>query len=84
MRTRLTVLFLAALLLGGCSKLTKENYDKLKMGMAYAEVEQLLGKPDHCSDTMGANGCTWGDEKKNIKVVFLADKVMFFASEGLR
>lgn len=85
MRTRLTALALAALLLtAGCNKLTKENYDKLKIGMAYPEVVQLLGKPDHCSDTLGANGCTWGDEKTNIKVIFLANKVMVFSSEGLK
>ncbi|MGL5538127.1 MAG: lipoprotein, partial [Aeromonas veronii] len=28
---------LIALLLTGCSKLNRENYDQLKMGMSYAE-----------------------------------------------
>jgi hypothetical protein len=68
----------------GCSKVTQENYDKLKMGMEYSEVTALLGNPDNCEESMGAKSCIWGNETKNIKVSFLADKTMVFSSTGIK
>ena len=41
---------LIALLLTGCSKLNRENYDKLKMGITYAEASAILGKAERCDD----------------------------------
>lgn len=86
MRTRLTALALAALLLAtGCNKLTKQNYDKLKTGMSYAEVTAILGKADSCSETLGVSNCTWGkDEAKRVNIVFLADKATAFSDQGLQ
>lgn len=83
---KLFMLMIAAALLftAGCSKLTKENYDKLKMGMEYTEVTALLGSPDNCSDTMGIKSCIWGTETKNISVNFLADKTVVFSSNGVK
>ena len=82
-------LFLLALLTtllftAGCSKVTKENYDKLKMGMEYSEVIALLGNPDNCTESMGAKSCIWGNEAKNIKVNFLADKIVVFSSTDIK
>ena len=74
---------LIALLLTGCSKLNRENYDKLKMGISYAEASTILGKADQCDDKMATTSCVWGDEKKNIKIRFLSDKATFFSSEGI-
>lgn len=74
---------LLALLLG-CSKLTMENYAKLKVGLGYDEVVEILGKPDHCSEALLVRSCVWGDEKKNITVNFVAGKVVLFASKNLR
>lgn len=68
----------------GCSsKLTTENYDKLKMGMTYDEVVATLGKADECSGAMGLKNCRWGDDKRQIVVNFANEKVILFAGKGL-
>ncbi|MGY3857116.1 DUF3862 domain-containing protein [Aeromonas intestinalis] len=72
-----------ALLLTGCSKLNRENYDKLKVGMSYAEATTVLGKADRCDDALGTTSCLWGKDGKNIQVRFIADKATFFSSEGI-
>lgn len=74
------VMMLAAI---GCSKVTQENYDKLKRGMAYDEVLTILGKPDNCESSLGVNSCTWGKPEKGIKVKFVAEKVVWMSSKGL-
>ena len=78
-------LLLAALLVtvAGCSKLTTENYDQLKIGMSYDQVIALLGKADECSGAIGIKNCRWGNDKKNIVVNFAGDKVVLFAGKGL-
>jgi hypothetical protein len=83
MKTRLLVVTLILLIIAGCSKLTMENYDKLKIGMAYKEVVKTIGSPDKCSDVMGVRNCEWGNEKKSINVTFAGDKVLFFTGNGL-
>jgi len=77
-------LLTALLFFAGCSKITKENYDKLKVGMEYSEVAALLGDPDSCTQALAAKSCIWGDEAKNIKVNFLADKTVIFSSTGIK
>jgi hypothetical protein len=72
-----------ALLGAGCSKLNKQNYDKLKVGMEYKEVTAILGDTAVCDAAMGAKSCTWGGEQKNITVKFVADKVVFMACTGI-
>ena len=67
----------------GCSKLTQENYDKLKTGMAYDEVLKILGKPDNCESILGVNSCIWGKPEKSIKIKFVAEKVVWTSSKGL-
>jgi hypothetical protein len=69
--------------LAACSKINKENYDKLKMGMDYPEVVKLLGEPTKCDGLLGAKSCTWGEAPKTIKIQLVADKVILFESEGL-
>ena len=73
----------AFMLFSGCSKVNKENYDMLKIGMDYAEVEEILGKPNHCDSVIRSKRCTWGNEDRYIKTAFIADKVIFFESKGL-
>lgn len=73
-----------AILLAACSKLTVENYDKLKVGMRYEEVRQILGAPESCSDLLTVKSCTWGDDKRFIQVNFVADQVVLFNSSNLR
>ena len=85
-KMKLFMLALTAILLftAGCSKVSKENYDKLKMGMEYSEVTALLGNPDSCTESLGAKSCTWGNETKNIKVNFLAGTTVVFSSTGIK
>ncbi|MBN2282547.1 MAG: DUF3862 domain-containing protein [Deltaproteobacteria bacterium] len=78
------VMLLVVFLLTGCSNVNKENYDKLKMGMTYTEVTDILGAPDNCSETMGAKNCLWGDDEVNIKVKFVVDKVVWMSNTGLK
>lgn len=84
MKLFILVLLTAMLFMVGCSKVTKENYDKVKMGMEYSEVTALLGKPDKCTESMGAKSCIWGNETKNITVNFMGDKVMVSSSTGIK
>ncbi|MCG8312197.1 MAG: hypothetical protein MI976_03190 [Pseudomonadales bacterium] len=71
------------LLLAGCSKLNKENYDKLKTGMEKSELEAIIGSADTCEEALAAESCVWGDDSKNIKVKFVAGKAVFFSNKGL-
>jgi hypothetical protein len=69
--------------LTACSNLTQENYDKIKMGMSFQEVEKLLGSAAACDSAMGMKSCTWGDKDKYVKIQFMADKVVIHAGKGL-
>jgi hypothetical protein len=78
------VCLVAMVLFGaGCSKLTKQNYDKLKVGMEFSEVTGILGSAASCDGAMAFKNCTWGDEQKNITVKFVADKIVFMACKGI-
>lgn len=83
MKIRHLVVTLILLMVVGCSKLTMENYNRLKMGMAYNEVVEIIGPPDKCSDVMGVRNCAWGNEQESINVTFAGDKVLFFIGNGL-
>jgi hypothetical protein len=77
------VAMLATLLLMGCGKVTKKNYDKISMGMSYAEVISILGDADECSGAVGVENCTWGKDDKYIKINFVGKKVVLFSAKGL-
>ena len=86
--TMIKTAFLLALsvflfLTAGCSKLTKENYDKLRIGQDYGEVVKILGEADECGGAMGIKDCRWGNDAKHISVKFAGNKVMIFSSKGL-
>lgn len=84
MKRLLISLILAATILGGCSKLTMENYAKLKMGLTYEAVVKILGKPDNCSEALFVRSCVWGNDTKNITVNFVGNKVVLFTSKNIR
>ena len=84
MMKRLILLVTLAAMLSGCSRLTQENYGKLKVGMGYDEVVALLGKPDNCSDTLMAKSCMWGNEQKNITVNFIGDTTILYSSRNIK
>ncbi len=67
----------------GCSKVNRDNYDKIKVGMDYQEVVSIIGKPDMCDSALGAKSCIWGSADKNISVKFVGDKVVFPSMKGL-
>lgn len=86
MRLHLRLIVALSLLvtLSGCSKLTMENYSKIKAGSAYAEVVRILGKPDNCSEALFVRNCVWGNEEKNITVNFVGDKVVLTSSKNIK
>jgi hypothetical protein len=84
MRIMCTVAMMILLLIAGCSKLTMDNYNKLKAGMTYNEVVNIIGSPDKCSDVLGMRNCVWGDEKKSATVTFAGDRVLFFSANNIR
>jgi len=76
----LSLCFLAV----SCSNLTQENYDKIKVGMSYQEVEKILGSNPTCDSAVGVKSCTWGTAEKHVKVSFVADKVALHSAKGLK
>lgn len=80
---KLLIVFLIIFTLVGCSKITQENYDKIKVGMDYQQVIEILGEADKCDEVLGAKSCIWGDDQKNIKIKFVVDKVMIPTMTGL-
>jgi hypothetical protein len=79
----IVIAFLLYLVLFGCSKLNRENYDKIKVGMDYQEVVSIIGDPDKCDAIMGSKNCVWGNENKNITINFIGDKVFVPSMNGL-
>ena len=80
----LVICMFSLLALTGCSKVSKENYDKIKIGMSYEEVVGVLGKPDTCEEPiMKTKSCMWGSSEKQIKIKFAADMVAWRSSEGI-
>ena len=68
----------------GCSKVDKENYDKIKIGMRFEEVVGILGKPDTCEEpVMKMKSCMWGSSDKQIKIKFAGDIVAWRSSKGI-
>jgi len=78
------LILLLGLQVTGCSNLTQDNYDKIKTGMSFQEVEKLLGSGPTCDSAMGMKSCTWGDNNQYVKVQFMADKVVIHAAKGLK
>jgi hypothetical protein len=79
-------LFLLSLLFGltACSKLTLENYGKLKVGQSYEDVVAVLGNPARCDESLGIRQCLWGDEAKGVRVGFAAGKALAFSANNLK
>ena len=71
------------LLIGGCSKVTDENYAKIETGMDYDEVIAILGPPDEVKDAVGTKSAVWGKGSRTISIKFVADKVVYRSAKGL-
>ena len=78
------ILVSALLTLAGCSKVNKENYDKIKDGMDKVEVEAIIGSADSCEEKTLHTNCVWGGEEKNITITLVSDKVTLYSSKGLK
>jgi hypothetical protein len=77
------LVFACGLLVLSCSNLTQENYNKIKVGMSYAETVKLLGTDHRCDSALGIKNCAWGGGEKVISIQFLGDKVVLFSGKGL-
>lgn len=77
------LIIVATLSLAACSKVTVENYEKIKIGMDKAEVEAVLGSADNCVEKTLHTNCVWGDESKNIEITLVSDKVTLYSKHGL-
>jgi len=84
MKMRMIVLLVVVVILAGCSKLTVDNYAKIKTGIEYSEVVNILGKPDSCSEALFVKSCIWGNEQKNITVNFVSDKAILSSSRNIK
>ena len=82
---RYTILVVAGLLLAACgSKVSLENYGKLRTGQSYEDVTQILGDPARCDEILGIRTCVWGDEQRGISVNFVAGQVMLLSAKNLK
>ncbi len=74
----------AALVLGACTRLTPENYAKVKLGMPYAEVVAILGEPTGCDAVLGVQSCRWTDDRRKVSIQFVGGQVVMSSAENLR
>lgn len=70
-----------ALLLSACgSKVSQENFDKIKSGMTQEEVASILGKPTESSSmslgSLSGSSSTWKDKEGSITIQFANGKVL--------
>ena len=79
----ITIMIFVSLIIFACSKVTQENYEKIKLGMSYEEVIDILGKAQECDSSIGMTNCRWESNGKYIKIQFIADKVVLFSAKGL-
>ena len=77
-------LLVAVFLLAACSKLTMENYGRLKIGQSYDEIVAVLGQPTRCDELLGVRQCQWGDDTRNIKIGSAANTALTLAATNLK
>jgi len=83
-RIGLAICIFSLLALAGCSKVNKDNYDKIQIGGDYGKVVEILGEPNTCEEAMlKMRSCTWGSSEKQIEIKFIDDTVIWRSSKGL-
>ncbi len=84
---RIAVVLVLMMVVAACakpaSKVTWENYDKLKMGMSFDEVVEILGPPQQEKPFAGIRQCTWVDGDKHIHVKFIFGRALYFSNRNL-
>lgn len=80
-----TVAAATLLLATACSdnKVNRQNYHLLDVGMRFNEVVHILGQPDWCDNFERPTECRWGDDNKNIHIIFVGRRVVSTSSTGL-
>lgn len=73
------MILICAVFLSACSRLTQENFDKIKTGMPMSQVITILGEPT-TSDSVNIAGisgtsATWKNRNVVIAIQFLNDNV---------
>ena len=68
-----------SLLIIACSKLTQENFSKIKLGMTMQQVTSILGEPTNVEkiNIAGISGtsATWQNDEAQIDIQFLNEQV---------
>jgi hypothetical protein len=64
-------------------KVTRENYDKLELGMSFEEVSAILGEPATFSTWLGIKQYTWVEKGRHIHAKFLADSAVYYSCKNL-
>lgn len=72
------------LVAAGCTKLTPENFAKVKFGMPYAEVIAILGEPTGCDAVLAIKSCRWTDDARKVSIQFVGEQVVMSSAENLR
>ncbi len=88
-KTRIVlILVILGFLLTACAPapntVTRENYEKLKMGMTYDAVVGIMGEPFQVSTFMGVKQCTWANGERHIHAKFMASRAIYYSSKGLQ
>ncbi|MEO1368676.1 MAG: hypothetical protein AAFX50_15995 [Acidobacteriota bacterium] len=86
MRRGAALLLAAALLASvGCTRLTQENFNRIDKGMAFEEVEAILGEPTESKSVgigpLSGTAASWDDGKTRIDIKFVNEKVQLKSLE---
>ena len=82
---RCAFFILLSVCLAACnSKVSLDNYNKLRVGQPFEEVKQILGDPARCDETLGVRTCLWGDEQRSISINFVAGQVLLLSAKNLK
>ena len=77
----------AAIFLSACAPqtgtVTYENYEKLKFGMSYEAVAEILGQPYNMQPFLGIKQCTWVNGERHIHAKFILGRAVYYSSKGL-
>lgn len=83
-----SIIAILGLVLTACAPkpgtVTLEQYDKLKLGMKYDAVVEILGKPHQVQPFMGVKQCTWVNDERHIHAKFIAGRAVYYSSKGLK
>jgi hypothetical protein len=79
--------FLLLVVVACGSKVSEDNYGKIKTGMTLEEVKGILGDPTETPAAVGVAGVSagayvWKDGDKSITVTLMNDKVSLTAKSG--